>query len=31
MITVLLSCALIIRLFGGYVDSPDPPPRDLGN
>ena len=31
MITILLSCALTIWLFGGYVDSPDQPHTDLGN
>jgi hypothetical protein len=31
MISILISCALLICLFGGYVDSPDQPGRGLGN
>ena len=31
MITILLSCALIIWLFGGYADSPDQPQSNAEN
>lgn len=31
MITILFSCALIISLFGGYVDAPDQPQNNFEN
>ena len=31
MSAIIISCTLIICLFGGYAESPNPPSRGLDN